>query len=133
MKSSKNNLKQESLFKTRVIEVIKNIPYGRVMSYGQVALIVGTPRAARQVGGILNSSEESLPWWRVVNKIGEITIKGAKSANKELQRKLLRAEGIEVDEDFILEIEHYRYHPSESQLKHLELPKEYIEFLLTKI
>lgn len=131
--SSNKTILQESLFKKRVLHVIKLIPYGHVMSYGQIALIVGTPRAARQVGGILNNSEESLPWWRVVNKVGEITIKGAKTADKELQRKLLKAEGIEVGEDFVLDINQYRFYPAETQLKKLELPEEYIAFLLTRI
>ena len=46
-----------SEFKQKVIEVVQNVPFGTVVSYGQVAVMIGVPRAARQVGWILNSTE----------------------------------------------------------------------------
>jgi methylated-DNA-protein-cysteine methyltransferase related protein len=99
-------------FKNNVINFIKAIPQGRVASYGQIAAACGHPRAARQVGGILRAVDLSagkIPWWRVVNNKGIISIKGNWIATKEIQRSLLIKEGIKVSDDFSLDIEKYRY------------------------
>jgi methylated-DNA-protein-cysteine methyltransferase related protein len=55
------------------------------------------------------AEETIVPWWRVVNNQGVISIKGNWEASKELQRELLRKEGIEVSENFTLDINRYRY------------------------
>jgi methylated-DNA-protein-cysteine methyltransferase-like protein len=99
-------------FRQRVIKFIKTVPKGKVASYGQAAAACGKPLAARAVGGILRSSDvekENIPWWRVVNNQGIISIKGSWVASKELQRSLLVKEGIKVDENFTLDISKYRY------------------------
>ncbi len=99
-------------FRQKVLEYILAVPKGNVVSYGQVAAAAGSPRAARQVGGILrsyNGDEKKLPWWRVVNNAGIISIKGNWTATKELQATLLRQEGIVVDTDYSLDMEKYRY------------------------
>jgi methylated-DNA-protein-cysteine methyltransferase-like protein len=59
-----------SSFKDRVLAVVKQIPRGRVMTYGQIAALCGNPRAARIVGGIAHNADQNLPWQRVVNKQG---------------------------------------------------------------
>lgn len=117
-----SSLNPMSLFKQKVIEVVRSIPYGKVASYGQIALYAGFPRGARQVGWILNSTEGKidLPWWRVVNHKGYLSIRGTKFSDKNLQRKLLLAEGIIVSEDFKLEINMYRFVPGEKLLKKLK-------------
>ena len=99
-------------FKQKVIRIVSKIPYGNVASYGQVALYCGAPRAAREVGWVLNKLEGKtpVPWWRVINNTGRISIKGS-VFSAEFQKKLLRAEGITVAEDFTLEIEVYRWKP----------------------
>ena len=84
-------------FRQRVIEVVKAVPYGKVATYGQVALLAGNPRAARQVGAVLHGlgeADEDVPWHRVINAEGGIST--YKVGNGELQVALLRAEGIEV-------------------------------------
>lgn len=98
-------------FKERVLEFISLVPKGMVVSYGQVAAAAGSPRAARQVGGILKAlpSGSKLPWWRVVNNEGKISIKGNWVAEKETQKKMLISEGVEVGKDFILDINKYRF------------------------
>lgn len=123
-----------SPFKQKVIYIIRMIPYAKVASYGQVALYAGTPRSAREVGWILNSTEGSpidLPWWRVVNNKGYLSIRGTVMNDKEVQKKLLRAEGIEVTDGFMLDMETYRWRISETEVKKLQLPEEYIERILT--
>ena len=99
-------------FQAEVINYIKQIPKGKVVSYGQVAAACGHPKAARQVGGILraiDASDGRVPWWRVINNQGVISIKGNWTANKELQMQFLKKEGIKVTKDFTLDIEKYRY------------------------
>ena len=87
-------------FRERVLHVVRQVPPGRVVSYGQVALWVGSPRAARQVGGVLYGLREAdgdVPWQRVVNARGGIST--YKVGAGELQVALLRAEGVEVSTD----------------------------------
>ncbi|WP_454190998.1 MGMT family protein [Paenibacillus sp. Marseille-Q7038] len=84
-------------FTARVIDIIQSIPEGKVMTYGQVAALAGSPRAARQVVRILHSMSEkyNLPWHRVVNKQGEISM--SDEWDRSLQQSLLESEGIELD------------------------------------
>lgn len=124
-----------SLFKKYVLDIVRKVPYGTVVSYGQVALYAGAPRAARQVGWILNQTEgnSDLPWWRVINNAGRITIKGTKYNDAELQRKLLISEDIEVDKDFNLDINKYRFTPSEEFFKDLKFDEKYLDLINEKI
>lgn len=95
-------------FQDQVVEIVKTIPYGKVMSYGQIASRLGT-QDARAIGYSLHGtgSIKGFPWWRVLNNEGKITIKDEAGRNK--QKELLMAEGVYVNEDFILDIEKYRY------------------------
>ncbi len=114
-------------FKQKVIEIIRLIPYGRVASYGQVALYAGSPRAAREVGWILNEHGKDLPWWRVINKQGYLSIRGGSTYDKSLQKKLLEAEGVEVSEDFEVPIEKYRWIITPEEAQRVKLPEDYLE------
>ena len=101
-----------AMFKDKVITFIKKVPRGKVVSYGQVAAACGKPNGAREVGRILrsiDSSEIPIPWWRVLNNQGVISIKGNWTASKELQMELLRKEGIEVNKDYTLDMKKYRW------------------------
>lgn len=81
-------------FTEQVIQIIKSIPTGKVMTYGQIAKIAGSPRGARQVVRILHtmSTKHQLPWHRVVNIKGEIAIRDEESAYS--QRAMLEAEEV---------------------------------------
>lgn len=81
-------------FTAEVVQILKEIPKGRVVTYGQVARMAGSPRAARQVVRILHTMSEKhgLPWHRVVNAKGEIVVPSEES--RELQRALLETEGV---------------------------------------
>lgn len=122
-----------SPFKEKVIQIIRSVPEGKVVSYGQVALYAGLPRAARQVGWILNGCEGkvALPWWRVINNTGRITIDGTMYNSKELQARLLREEGVSVV-DLQVPIETFRYRPTEKELQEYKLPASYIQKLIEK-
>ncbi len=98
-------------FRQKVLSYIHKIPKGRVASYGQVAAACGKPRAARAVGGILrglDAADGNIPWWRVVNNRGIISIKGNWIASKEVQKRMLEKEGIPVSDGYVLEIKKYR-------------------------
>ncbi|MFW9946515.1 MAG: MGMT family protein [Candidatus Odinarchaeota archaeon] len=89
-------------FSQNVRELIKQIPYGRVATYGQIAAFAGNPRAARQVAWILHScsKKDNLPWHRVINSKGRISL--PYGGGYETQKKLLEIEGINFKEnDFI--------------------------------
>lgn len=84
-----------SEFNDRVWALVRRVPRGRVVSYGGVAAILGRPRAARGVGRALSMLPDGtdVPWWRVVNRNGEVSIKGVMHGAA-LQRALLRREGV---------------------------------------
>lgn len=125
-----------SEFKQHILKAVDAIPYGFVASYGQIALYVGFPRGARQVGWILNATEREphikIPWWRVINNAGIISIKGTIHNDATVQRKFLQSEGILVDDEFNIDIEHYRWRPTKKELKKLKLSEEYIDDLIQK-
>lgn len=123
-----------SKFISKVIKVVGSVPRGKVVSYGQVALYVGIPRAARQVGWTLNRMERKveLPWWRVVNNQGRISIKGSRYTPKD-QKELLEQEGIRVREDLTFEIEEYRFIPENELLRKFGLDMHYLEMISDKV
>ena len=83
-----------SPFTQEVINIISAIPAGKVASYGQIALVAGNPRGARQVSRILHTCTKKykLPWHRVINSQGKISLK---DEGFELQYGLLLSEGVE--------------------------------------
>jgi methylated-DNA-protein-cysteine methyltransferase-like protein len=83
-----------SLYPT-IYAVVQKIPRGRVATYGQVARLAGIPRHARQVGHALSALPEGsrVPWQRVVNAQGEISIRSTPEAPT-LQRRLLQKDGV---------------------------------------
>lgn len=85
-------------FVEKVLAVVAKIPRGKVLTYGQVATLVGSPRASRIVGGVLFrlGPDSRLPWQRVINAQGKISLR-ADSGGSVLQRQLLEAEGIRFD------------------------------------
>jgi methylated-DNA-protein-cysteine methyltransferase related protein len=90
-------------FSERVYELVAEIPAGRVMTYGQIAALCGSPRAARIVGGIAHFGSEALPWHRVVNKRGGLA--GAFPGGRNEHRARLEAEGVIVNGSYLVDIE----------------------------
>ncbi|MCX6029126.1 MAG: MGMT family protein [Chloroflexi bacterium] len=88
-------------FFTRVYLLVKQIPRGKVVSYGQIAALLGHPQAARTVGWALNALRDSdiadVPWQRVINSHGRISISRV-DLGADLQRALLEEEGVQFDE-----------------------------------
>lgn len=82
-------------FTEDVLDIIKMIPKGKVMTYGQIAAYAGNPKGARQVSRILHSMSMShkLPWHRVINAKGTISLNGEAGF---IQGSMLADEGIPV-------------------------------------
>lgn len=101
----------EKGFYGRVVKFIKSIPLGRVATYGQIADYAGNPRAAREVAYILHSSseKENLPWQRVINSKGHISMKPGRGY--ELQKQLLQDEGVVFDEEDRVDFERFLWQP----------------------
>jgi len=96
-------------FTRAVVEQIKNIPKGKVMTYGQISAEAGNPKAARQVARILHTmtARYDLPWHRVISATGKTAIKDKNG--KELQISLLEEEGVEFSVANIVDLEKYRH------------------------
>jgi len=99
-------------FFQKVYEVCKQIPEGRVTSYGAIAKYLGAAKSARMVGWAMNSSKnmEDVPAHRVVNRNGMLTGKSHFGGSDAMQQ-LLQNEGIEVKELKIIDFERYFWDP----------------------
>lgn len=100
-------------FYTRVYAFVGRVPPGSVVTYGQVALELGAPAAARAVGYALHSLPHptmDVPWWRVINAAGGISFKG-RGAQADLQRAMLESEGVVFDAAGHTDLNRFRWWP----------------------
>jgi methylated-DNA-protein-cysteine methyltransferase-like protein len=101
-------------FYEQVYRVARRIPAGKVTSYGRIAAMLGRPNAARAVGYALqalkdkqnNPAYADIPWQRVINGRGRISIVNREYGAEE-QARLLRAEGVTVSDDLQIDLEKY--------------------------
>lgn len=107
-------------FEDRAKRSIRSIPWGKVASYGQIAALAGNHKAARQVVRVLHASseKEKLPWHRVIGSRGAISL--ARGRGFEEQRRLLRAEGVDVDRRGRIDLDKYRWEPAGRRSRALE-------------
>ena len=98
---------EKSVFE-RIYEVVKMIPEGNVATYGQIAAYAGNPRWARVVGYALhvNPDPDNIPCYRVVNREGKVS-KAFAFGGENMQIFLLKAEGIDVSDEGIVDLEKY--------------------------
>jgi methylated-DNA-protein-cysteine methyltransferase related protein len=98
-------------FSQRVQALVAQIPKGRVMTYGQLAALAGSPMAARIVGGIAHFGDPNLPWQRVVNKKGGLAsgYPGGRAGHK----IHLQAEGVKVSEDYKVDVNELLWWPTD--------------------
>ena len=98
----------------RFYRLIERIPEGRVATYGQIAALAGFARSARQVGYALASlpDESSVPWQRVVNAKGEVSLRSADDLGRSgYQRHLLEEEGVVFDLDGRIDLGRFGWKP----------------------
>jgi methylated-DNA-protein-cysteine methyltransferase-like protein len=101
-------------FYSAVYALVRQIPSGRVMTYGQIATLLGCPRAARAVGYAMRASgrEEDVPWHRVINSRGQIS--GRTEVERPmLQKILLEKEGLVFDKAERCELGVYQWEPDD--------------------
>jgi len=93
-----------------IYSIVKQIPCGRVATYGQIALLAGIPGHARQVGYAMHAlpDDSEVPWHRVVNAKGEISIR-SEPLYADIQRHLLEAEGISFDNHNRILLDRYQW------------------------
>ncbi|AJJ12525.1 methylated-DNA--[]-cysteine S-methyltransferase family protein [Yersinia rohdei] len=106
--AEQSNAQIADSFRQRVFHVVAAIPYGQVTTYGDIARLIGSPRAARQVGGVLKRLPQGslLPWYRVINRHGEISLVGEDYLR---QKNALLAEGIEITPAGRIDLQQYRW------------------------
>lgn len=96
-------------FYDRVYRIVAGIPAGRVATYGQIALLAGSPRASRAVGEAMRRCPfEEIPCHRVLNRRGELAPAPA-FGGRGVQRGLLEAEGVKVDEEERVDLRLYQW------------------------
>ena len=84
----------DTSYRERVYAIVRDIPKGKVMTYGQIAIILGEGYTARTVGYVMHGAEtESVPWQRVINSQGKCST-GKLTIPLNLQQELLEAEGV---------------------------------------
>jgi methylated-DNA-protein-cysteine methyltransferase-like protein len=115
LKTVKPSGKKEESFFEQVYEVARQIPRGRVTSYGAIANCLGTKLSARMVGWAMNGASKvkpKVPAHRVVNRLGILSGKHHFGEPNAME-KLLKKEGIKVKDDTIIDFQKYFWDPAE--------------------
>lgn len=101
-------------FRELVWDVVRSIPPGRVMTYGQIAALLGSPRAAQAVGYMLYFTplEAEVPCQRVVNRFGGLAATYGWGGYARHKVDLV-ADGVEVREDYTVDLDRYRWTPDQ--------------------
>jgi methylated-DNA-protein-cysteine methyltransferase-like protein len=94
-----------------VYRLVRRIPRGRVMTYGQIATLIENRLSARAVGWAMHGCPEGVPWQRVVNASGGCSTDRLPEVPEGLQRALLEGEGVEFRDNGTLDLEVYRWQP----------------------
>ncbi|HET8655577.1 MAG TPA: MGMT family protein [Longimicrobiaceae bacterium] len=104
---------EESSSHNRIYDVVRRIPEGWVSTYGDVAVLAGMPGHARLVGYALHAlpAHTTVPWQRVVNARGGISMGRAFPGGELIQRQRLEDEGVEFDANGRISLERYRWRP----------------------
>lgn len=105
----------DTTFFERVYAVVRQIPYGKVTSYGAIAKAIGAGKSARMVGYAMNASHalEHVPAHRVVNRVGMLTGKHHFPGSN-LMQQLLESEGIRVENNQIIDFQQHFWDPQKS-------------------
>ncbi len=104
--------KDDNDYRERVFKIVRMIPRGRVMTYGQIAAILGDGYTPRTVGFVMHSSDDKTPWHRVINAQGGCSTRGLVLPHDKQQR-MLEAEGVEFNKQGRCELQTYVWIPDE--------------------
>lgn len=101
----------EQSYREKVYEIVRQIPAARVMTYGQIAEILGEGYTARTIGYVMHASNtEDVPWQRVINSQGKCST-GRLLLPQNIQQKMLENEGIVFNEKGKCDLNVYRWFP----------------------
>ena len=108
-----------------IYAVVRQIPVGKVATYGQVAELAGLIGKPRVVGYALYkvAPEDDIPWQRVINAKGEISTSAFRDGSDDLQRVLLEEEGIEFEGNKI-NLSKYRWQPPSEMIEAIDFGKD---------
>ena len=99
-------------YQERVFQIVRRIPSGRVMTYGQLAEILGEGYTPRTVGFVMHAANDTVPWQRVINSQGACST-GRVILPPDLQQRMLEAEGVRFDARGRCDLSRYRWTPEE--------------------
>ena len=102
--------KNDNDYRERVFRIVRMIPRGHVMTYGQIAEILGEGYTPRTVGFVMHSSNDKTPWHRVINAQGGCSTRGLVLPHDKQQR-MLEAEGVSFNERGRCELQQYLWIP----------------------
>jgi methylated-DNA-protein-cysteine methyltransferase-like protein len=103
-------------YRERVFRIVRMIPRGHVMTYGQIAEILGEGYTPRTVGFVMHSANDKTPWHRVINAQGGCSTRGLVLPHDKQQR-MLEAEGVDFNERGRCELQKYLWVPAEPQAR----------------
>lgn len=103
-------------YREGVFRIVRSIPRGRVMTYGQIAEILGEGYTPRTVGFVMHSANDKTPWHRVINAQGGCSTRGLVLPHDKQQR-MLEAEGVSFNERGRCELQQFLWIPAESEKK----------------
>jgi methylated-DNA-protein-cysteine methyltransferase-like protein len=104
--------KTDSGYRERVYSIVRKIPRGRVMTYGQLAEILGEGYTPRTIGFVMHGSDDKTPWHRVINAQGGCST-GRIALPHDKQQRMLEAEGVSFNERGRCELQEYLWIPAE--------------------
>ena len=104
------NLTNDKQYRDRVYALVRQIPSGRVMTYGQIAAILGEGYTARTVGYVMHGAGDDVPWQRVINSQGKCST-GRLTIPMNLQQEILESEGVEFSTAGKCDLDRYLWYP----------------------
>src|SRR5205809_2873099 len=111
MKKTKDKLKPDQHYRERVYRIVRRIPRGRVMTYGQLAYILGAGYTPRTVGFVMHGADErKTPWQRVINSQGRCST-GRIVLPADKQQRMLEREGVKFDDHGRCDLEVFLWKP----------------------
>jgi methylated-DNA-protein-cysteine methyltransferase-like protein len=104
----------DKIYRERVYSIVRQIPAGRVMTYGQLAIYLGEGYTARTVGYVMHGSSDGVPWQRVINSQGKCST-GRLTIPLNLQQELLEAEGVVFSPKGKCDLSEFQWFPEGSE------------------
>ena len=117
-------------FVNRVHALVRAVPRGRVVTYGQIAQLAGRPRAAREVGWIAHAGGKGIPWQRVVNRAGGLA--SGYTGGRAGHRRALAREGVRAPHDRV-DLRTYQWWPAPQAARRLGLRAEAMAVLAAPV